>query len=292
MGGRALYYVLVRHVKSVDDARQELEAVGIDSFKQPIAIGKSWKFQFAEKTTFLVNKFKKVKLSDDIIAVYGIRQGKRTGKYNSQSTDILNKYGNIQIKSITLVRTPISNLIDKGINVISNNVWNELKIKYGYDVLYHLGMICEVGTKRILIEKNDTPNISLSFIQDSTSEFFSLKLDCKDLTLIKMLDVTRDVIGDDKFFVFDGFRQQNCQDFIHDILDANEVLTNDASKWIYQPIDKIINEIPEYVPVITKVLTDIKKWIWLMFENPWLAFYKLISFILEFCLIIYRNIFT
>lgn len=289
-GKRELSFAIVKAV-SEDVAKQELDAVGIEfsGNAEQTSSGKTWKFKFAEKTTFLANKFKKVKLSDNVLAIYGIRPGEKTGVYNLHSTDILNKYGTLPIKSITLVRTPIAGFIDKGINMLSNNVWSELKTKYGYDVIYHLGMICEIGTKRVLIEKTDTPNISLSFMQDSTSEFFNLPFTRKDLSIIDMLDITRDAIGDDKFFIYDGFKQQNCQDFIHDILEENDILSNDTSRWIYQPMNKITGEIPLYVPIITRAITDIKKWIGIMCENPWLAFYKLISFILEICLIVYKG---
>lgn len=281
---RALHYVVVR-AESDTDAKRELETVGIVAQQSPTKSSKNaWKFAFAEKTTFVAGKFKKVKLSDKVIAVYGVKPEKRTGQYNVHSAVVLEKYGEQPIKSITLIRTPVADYVNSIIDAISNNVWSELKKKYGYDVIYHLGMICEIGSKRILVEKNEVLNITAGFAQQSTSEFLTIA--SPNVTLSNMLDTTRDIIGDNRFFAFDGLGQQNCQDFLHDILDANGILTPEVSKWLYQPVDGIVNEIPAYIPALLRIITDAKKWIWLAFENPWLVFYKVIACILEFCLVL------
>ena len=181
----------------------------------------------------------------------------RTDSYNNKSRKTLELYGNEPISSMYIMRAPIKSMVDKLLNFVSLGKWNEIKDKNNYDKFYHLSLVCEVGHRKIIVEKNEQPNISTGFAHEEDSEVFHVDMHNKTLTLSELLENTRKAIGDTQFFVYDAFRGQNCQNFIDNILKSNDLLTAEAHEWLFQPIEKIVEDLPEYVPHVSKALTDI-----------------------------------
>jgi hypothetical protein len=181
----------------------------------------------------------------------------RTDSYNDKSQKTLQLYGNEPITSMYIMRAPIKSMVDTLLNFLSLGKWNEIKEKNNYDKFYHLSLVCEVGHRKIIVEKNEQPNISTGFAHEEDSEIFHIDMHGKILTLSGLLENTRKLIGDTQFFVYDAFRGQNCQNFIDNILKSNDLLTPEAHAWLFQPIEKIVEDLPEYVPHVSKALTDI-----------------------------------
>jgi hypothetical protein len=59
----------------------------------------------------------------------------------------------------------------------------------------------------------------------------------------------------DRFWEYDAF-QSNCQDFLLNILDANELMTPALRDFIKQDIKEIVDAMPTYVTHVSKVITD------------------------------------
>ena len=57
--------------------------------------------------------------------------------YNNTTTKNLKEYGSLIIKSLTIARTPILDILDKVVNLISFGKWSTLKKEYGFDKLFH-----------------------------------------------------------------------------------------------------------------------------------------------------------
>lgn len=176
--------------------------------------------------------------------------------YNRKSTDTLKRYGDEVVRLLYLMRTPISGMLDKALNAISFNKWSELKKKYSYDSLYHLAMVADVGNKKVIIEKNETVNISTGFNHSANSEVFHIDMKGKQPTLNELLSTTRQAVGDSQFFEYDAFGGRNCQNFIRDILRSNGLLTSAAEQWLFQPVEQLVKELPAFVPKLAKAITD------------------------------------
>jgi hypothetical protein len=109
----------------------------------------------------------KNKVKDKVIDTFS----PRLNDYNNQTKRMMAKYGHEQIKSMAIYRTPIPNMINKVINVISLGQWKQLKQKYGFDEFFHLALVLTLkNNKNIIVEKNEVINVSDSYKTNSNTE--------------------------------------------------------------------------------------------------------------------------
>lgn len=182
----------------------------------------------------------------------------RLDSYNNTSTATLNQYGNMPIKSLTIYRTPISSMLNTALNFVSLGKWNELRQKYGFDKLFHLALVANVGAKNIIIEKNEAINISTTYKTDKDTETFPIDLGGKVFTANEMLDKARKNVGDKTFFDYDAFNKgeaTNCQGFIKILLEAVGLYSQPAKDFLFQDLENIYKELPSYVPKVAKAFT-------------------------------------
>jgi len=169
----------------------------------------------------------------------------RYDRYNNTSQRNLEKYGNQKIKSIAIYRTPLPNLLNKIIGVVSLGKWKDLVSKYGYDKLYHLALVFTLdNNKNIIVEKNDVININDSYRTQSTTDVFTVE-DYKPntYTLSMMLEKARNMVNNDKtWFGYDPFKN-NCQFFLKYILEANNLYSSDAEEFLFQDLAGVEKEL-------------------------------------------------
>lgn len=183
-------------------------------------------------------------------------------EYNYESEETLKKYGKLPIIEIEIIRTPISGMINTIFNALSLGKWEQLKKKFGYDKFFHLAMKTVVKlpdgkTKDIFIEKEEAPVIHTRYKENPQTERFKLTNYFRGTQTIKgMLDETLRKIGNHNFFRYEAFTI-NCQRFLMDILKSNELLTPEAEEFIYQPLDELVQELPQYVRGTAKAITDL-----------------------------------
>ena len=182
-------------------------------------------------------------------------------RYNLSTSAILKKYGNHKVMVLQINRTPIYNSINKALNLISLGKWNKVRKEFSYDTLYHLALVATIlmddGTyKRILIEKNQQININDRPKMYDTTEFITIPVSTLDLTINNMLDNTIDKIGKDHFYTYDAF-SWNCQDFIKSILMSNNLYNNRLNNFVYQELTDLVNNLPSYVPITSRLITDL-----------------------------------
>lgn len=174
--------------------------------------------------------------------------------YSNTSKDTLQRYGNIPVQSLTIYRTPIKGIFNRIINFISLGKWDELKRKYGFDRLFHLALVANIGTKNIIIEKNEVVNVSTSYKTDQDTEVQGIPLSGKIFTVKEMLETARRQVGDHTFFDYDAFTN-NCQYFIKYLLEGMGLYTEQAKSFLFQDLKEIYEELPSYVPSIIKGVT-------------------------------------
>lgn len=168
--------------------------------------------------------------------------------YTNKSKNTLKKYGNIPINYITIYRTPIYNIIDNTLNIITFGKFNHLKQKFGIDTLFHLSLIANVGNDdNIVIEKNEMINITSDFDKKlyKDSQKIIIQNINKNLTINNILENTRKKIKNTKFFSYDAF-ENNCQIFIKNILKNNQLYNKNINCFLYQDISKFIYHLPYY----------------------------------------------
>jgi len=177
--------------------------------------------------------------------------------------DFIKKYGDWKVYKIVAFRKPIMSVLDKVLNLISNNKFDEGKKLSNFDEMYHLGLIIMLGNMKgeyvnLLIEKNeriDIEKVPLS-LGDKYGELKTVPV-TKDIRFNQMLENARKGMGERKFLEYDPFLGNNCQVFAKSLLEYSGLLTPDAEQFIYQPLDKILEVIPKSTPKIARAVTQL-----------------------------------
>lgn len=175
------------------------------------------------------------------------------------------KYGEYAITNAKIRRQPISWAIDKLLNVISLGTWSAGKKELNYPDLFHLGIVLELrrggDTKNVVLEKLERPHFTESWKDDSNVEYYPVVLKQPSgkrafPSLNEFIQKTIDKIGIGNFVIYGGMRGINCQNFIMDLLNANNSLTPGAKAFIYQPIEELVKKMPFWVSRISQGVTD------------------------------------
>ena len=183
-------------------------------------------------------------------------------KYTNKANAMLKKYGNYNIMGIIIEKTPIISIIDKAINLISLGKWAEAKKKYNYDDLYHLYLIITLDlgggqNKKLVLEKNQSINISES-IPSRTDKTQSLNIfPPQNITLNSLLQNTLNRVGKDQYFIYDPFGGKNCQNFVKDIFESNNLYNDRINKFVFQPIQELKKDLGGLTTGVSKGITDI-----------------------------------
>jgi hypothetical protein len=266
------YYKDIDEVPIENVKRQELRDELKDEYaKKIISINKQKQEQLVEYKKELKefnNKFPLVEKYFDSVGrwdIYDESFDKNQGSgilpsirrdYSPNVRNVLNKYGNMKIKSAVVQRVPIESMLKNVLNVISLGKFKEQTKKLGYDKVFHLSLIvvCENGTQ-LVIEKNEVINISTKIPpMKKGGERMNVTIN-KDITLNQLLENAQQKIGS-KFFLYDAFKN-NCQMFIDSLLTHSGLNTPELKKFILQDAGKILEGMPFYMKDVARGLTNL-----------------------------------
>lgn len=194
-----------------------------------------------------------IQAASDILAT-GIRSN-----YPPAVRDVLAKYGNGQVYSLTIYREPIKSYIDNVLNILSIGGWNKAKQQLNYDKMFHLSMIASLsmpnGDKaQVKIEKNEVINITPTFSLPTNAESMPVPVPCC-FTLNQMLDTAKQQVGN-SFFTYDAF-SNNCQVFILNILRANGLVNPTIENFVSQKAEQLVSQLPEHIPAVASLATNL-----------------------------------
>lgn len=197
--------------------------------------------------------------------------------YPPKARQTLAKYGNGTVYRIEIIREPIQSTINKALNFITAGKFNQAKKKFNYDNLFHLSMIAFVATPNgdkvpIKIEKNEVINITDKLViksdakREGVSSGLSQHSSGQDaesipvpvrqgLTLQQMMDTAQKEVGAD-FFKYDAFTN-NCQNFIINILRANDLSTPKVETFVLQPVEGLLKELPSFTSPLASLVTNV-----------------------------------
>lgn len=166
--------------------------------------------------------------------------------YPIQQQRIIDKYGEKQIKSIRIGRTPLPSTLTKVINIISLGAFNKLVERSPYDDLMHLFCILTLDngtTIKILLEKNEAINMQVvSNYNPKNAEYIDVPRVPSNLTFNDLLNGARKIQGSN-YFKYNS-SSNNCQDFIIAVLKGSSMLTDSLSKFIKQDVKSIFKTLP------------------------------------------------
>lgn len=278
----ALHAVIVKKPYDIEKAKEEVKDILKDENKKYYReTAKSYRFRNIPKTKFIKKCFRTKKLNPNISLVFGklkeeynhlegaglkdiifkpIKAVKEFFKprmgYNNTTTKNLKLYGDLPIKSLQIVRTPIMSAIDKALNIVSFGKWSSLKKEYSFDKLFHLALIANVGNKNLVIEKNEVINVNTSYKFSKDTEVMDVNLQNKNFTANEMLNKTLERIGKEKFYLYDGFNY-NCQVFVRDLLETEGLYSQREKDFLFQDLEEIAKKMPYLSKKIMRLTTDL-----------------------------------
>ena len=179
--------------------------------------------------------------------------------YSNNINKIIKKYGEENILAIRIGRRPINSKVELAFNLISMGKWEENRKRYFYDVLFHLFIIITLnnGTK-ISLEKNSTVTMTVndSRCSDKDVQCLELNYTANSLNLKDFVTKPLSRIGKKDYFVYSPF-DNNCQQFVSDVLSTFQLLTPEVKQFVYQDIGELVKDLPFYVKLIGKTVTDV-----------------------------------
>jgi len=170
-------------------------------------------------------------------------------KYSKTSQKILDLYGDYKVTKIYLIRQPLSNLTNAILNIITFYNYNKLITESHQSFPYHIKLVFEIklqnnDRKLILLEKNNSINISDNFYINNLQEIKIIKLNKKHkLTINSILQTTQERLGIEQFFNWHIYKN-NCKEFIREILKTTNYYKKRHNTFIFGGdicIDKLIN---------------------------------------------------
>jgi hypothetical protein len=161
---------------------------------------------------------------------------------------LLEEVGEEEVKSIKVVRTPLSSFTKKFLSVISLGQFDKISKKY-YDEMFHLALWINDKYK---LEKNEVIEFSKSSPIKSNSQVRDVTEIPQGLTINQLINNTRDRMGKENFSNYDA-ETLNCQNFLINIFDANDIGNKSDRDFIFQDATKIFKELPEYSKILGKV---------------------------------------
>lgn len=154
---------------------------------------------------------------------------------------LLQQKGNEHIERLTIYRAPLTrstNLLLQAFTTLAMRGKFQERLKdLNYDKLYHLALIAETKEgSRIFINKNEVIEIELNPKLSPEAELkpIDLTLIPPNLTINQMLSNTQQRMGK-RYFVYNA-ATNNCQDYILNILEANNIGDQSDREFVKQDV--------------------------------------------------------
>jgi len=185
-------------------------------------------------------------------------QGKKTltalvyglSDYNKAVRDVLSQYGDQQIKSITVCRSPVSSAVQEAMNVASLGAFKKRLSRQPYDELYHLFALITLEDGTVLTLDKQA-QITLKVGNKTYKD--SMAVAPPFTTIKEMLDNTQKSMGNSAFFGYNA-KSNNCQVFLYNFFESNGKATPQIRSFIMQDVNRLFDDNLEY---FSKFVTDL-----------------------------------
>lgn len=153
--------------------------------------------------------------------------------YPPKVRSLLAQYGENKIKSAIVRRTPVPSLLTQALNAVSLGSFGKNLKDSPYDTLFHLSLVLTLDNDiKILIEKNEVINMEKNSSTPNHTDIKEISQIPTDLTVNEMLNKAMSRMGN-KYFGYSA-RDNNCQDYILAILQANQMGNQEDYNFVKQ----------------------------------------------------------
>ena len=177
--------------------------------------------------------------------------------YTKKTYKTLQRIKDINIKSISISRAPLRSAIDDILNILSLSSWEKLKKSHGFDEFFHLYMIIHLeNDEYIIVEKSIniylyTIDKNSAYLQNEQKQVSQIPI----ITVGQLLQTTKNIMGD-RYLKYDAF-QNNCQDFLINILTANNMINKDLETFIKQDVEELAQDLPNWTQKLGLAITNL-----------------------------------
>lgn len=169
--------------------------------------------------------------------------------------ELIKKYGNKLIKSITIDRTPVVKALQSILNFVSGGDFNKRLETMPYDQIFHLRIDITFDDGSVLaVEKNEVINMYEKPIKKEGGEQKQIDYVPEGTTLDGMLEEAKNIQGK-KYFEYSAY-DNNCQDFIMALLKGSNIGTQEDYDFIKQDSKSLFKGDPA-LRKFANTLTDI-----------------------------------
>jgi hypothetical protein len=170
------------------------------------------------------------------------------GVLQPSARKLLEEVGNEEIKTLQIVRTPLSSFTKAFLNTISLGQFDKISKKY-YDEMFHLSLWIN---GQYNLEKNEVVYFNRIDPKKPNSQVRDVKNIPAGLTIQQLIDNTRKRMGPQNFSNYDA-EKLNCQNFLMNVLDGSGIGDKSDDDFILQDARTIFKELPEYTKVLGQV---------------------------------------
>jgi len=200
----------------------------------------------------------------------------RSGKRLSPSfQEFIKRHGHEPITSLTVHRSPVSDLTHRVFNILLFGQWEDIKKTHGFQVMFHY---CIMINEQYLLEKTALPIIKYDVSLPSGSERIPIPWNPSEPpTLSAFLEKGMERYGDE-FFSY-HMEINNCEAFVEKLLYANGVLSNNVA-FVRQDMTALMTSIP----ILSKVLVTIAVHLHAILQYIYEEIYHVLCDIFQRCL--------
>jgi hypothetical protein len=178
--------------------------------------------------------------------------------YPPKVRDLLQRYGDNKIISITVRREPLQKAVDFAVNILSKGKFDEAKKQGGFDTFYHLFLIATLDNGvKLRIEKNEVINIEVDNKTYNTDNF---QVNMSPIVLNTFLQNTLQGMGTQNYFYYNPITN-NCQVYLLALMKNNNLLSNNSGleKFILQDTTTLQNQLSSGTQKGMKYTTDLAR---------------------------------
>lgn len=166
---------------------------------------------------------------------------------------MLNKIGDEQISSITIFRKPLQKVLINLFNILSLGEIQKRLNRSPYDDLFHLGLI--INNKYIL-EKIQVVNLikyNNSYLNSDGVEYMQLST-VPNISIRDFIMNSYNSVGK-QFFLYNAMTN-NCQIFVKNLLQYNNLYTSEINNFVLQEVQSIFKN-NTFLKKLMNTVTDI-----------------------------------
>jgi hypothetical protein len=158
---------------------------------------------------------------------------------------------------LTIHREVVPSVLTSVLGGLSFGQFSKRYTASGYTKMFHLQLYITTSGGRFLVEKNEVINAIARIVAGPDSQDFPIPAEMvpQNETVNDFLSRALSRVGNDKFFYYSA-ANANCQDWILNLLNANDINTQEVSDFVKQDTAKLFDGLVS-LRKISNSVTDI-----------------------------------